>query len=523
MKKVIRLVGIQIWALVGDMFTLGDIRKKRPKALYAGILLFLLAMGSIAFLYCFMIGKGLMMYDSLDILPPLVMAVTSMIVLMTTIFKVKGTIFGFRDYDMVMSLPVSTGGIVASRVILLYGINLMFVLMIMIPMMIAYGILAKPEVIFYVIGGISILFLPLVPIILASVLGTLVTYVATRFRHTNLVSIIISVAVLAAIIGLSFMTKGSGQEMVNISRTLTEQTNAIYPLAELYTKAVCNADLIAFMKFILISLAAFILYSYIIGKVFRKMNSVVMAGNYRANFKMGELRTSTPLKALYVKELKRYFSSPLYVLNTGIGIVLLTIGAVALFFLEPEKLLGDPQASSMLFMGGPVFLSFCVMMSCTTMASISLEGRNLWIIKSLPVPAGTIFRSKLLVNLTIISPALIDAVLISIILDMGVLKAVFMILVTIVCSLFTALFGLLVNLKLPNFTWTTEVLVIKQSAASIVSIFTGIGVAALQIALLALINSFVPTYLIYVGLIALVDLLLYRALMTYGTKRFLQL
>jgi ABC-2 type transport system permease protein len=523
MKKVLRLVGVQIWALVGDMFSIGDIKKKRPKALYAGIVLFFLAMGSIAFLYCYMIGKGLMMYNSIDILPPLVMAVTSIIVLLTTIFKVKGTIFGFRDYDMVMSLPVSTGGIVASRVILLYGINLMFVLMIMIPMMAAYGILANPELIFYITGGICILFLPLIPIILASVLGTLVTYVASRFRHTSLVSIIISLGVIAAVVGLSFMTKGSGQEMVNIGRNLTEQTNSIYPLAELYTKAVCYKDLIAFAQFILISLAAFVLYSYIIGKMFRKMNSAVMAGTYRTNFKMGELRTSTPLKALYVKELKRYFSSPLYVLNTGIGVVMLTIGAIALIFIEPEKLFGDPQAASMLFMGGPVFLSFCVMMSCTTMASISLEGRNLWIIKSLPVPAGTIFRSKLLVNLTIISPALIDAVLISIFLDMGFVKAFFMVLVTIVCSLFTSLFGLLVNLKLPNFTWTTEVLVIKQSAASLISIFTGIGVAGLQAVLLYAIHSFVPTYLIYVGLIALVDLLLYRTLMSYGTKRFLQL
>jgi ABC-2 type transport system permease protein len=207
---------------------------------------------------------------------------------------------------------------------------------------------------------------------------------------------------------------------------------------------------------------------------------------------MGELRTSTPLKALYVKEIKRYFSSPLYVLNTGIGIVLLTIGAIALAFVDLDKILGDPRATTMFLKGGPVFLSFCVMMSCTTMASISLEGRNLWIIKSLPVPTKTIFQSKILVNLTIIAPAIIDAILISIFLDMGAVTALFMILVTIVCSLFISLFGLLVNLRLPNFTWTTEVLVIKQSAASLISIFTGIGVVGLQAILLALIKSFTP-------------------------------
>ncbi len=523
MKKVMRLVSVQLWALAGDMFSIGNSKKKKPRALYAGLLLFFLFMGAVAFLYCYMIGKGLMLYDSIDILPPLVMAATSMIVLLTTIFKVKGTIFGFRDYDMVMSLPVSTGGIVASRVILLYGLNLMFVLMLMVPMMVAYGILAQPEFSFYLLGGIATLFLPLVPIILASVLGTLVTYVATRFRHTNMVSIIISIAVLVAIIGLSFTTGGSDQKLVDISRSLAEQTNATYPLAELYTKAVCNYDLIAFAQFLLISLVAFVAYTYIVSKVFRKMNSVVMAGTKRANYKLGELRTSSPLKALYIKEIKRYFSSSLYILNTGIGIILLTIGSIALIFIDLDKLIENPQAVTMLWKGMPVFLSFCIMMSCTTMASISLEGRNLWIIKSLPVPTKTIFHSKILVNLTILAPALIDAMLVGIFKGMGLSTALLMILVTIVCSLFTSLFGLLVNLKFPNFTWTSEVLVIKQSAATIITIFTGMGVAALQAAFLVFIKSYTPAYLVYIGLLVLIDLLLYKALMSYGTKRFLTL
>jgi ABC-2 type transport system permease protein len=72
-------------------------------------------MSAISFFYSFMVGSGLKMFNSLDILPALMMAVTCVIILMTTVFKVKGTVFGFRDYDMVMSLPVSIGGIVASR------------------------------------------------------------------------------------------------------------------------------------------------------------------------------------------------------------------------------------------------------------------------------------------------------------------------------------------------------------------------------------------------------------------------
>ncbi len=524
MKKILRLFSVQVWAMLGDMFSIGNSRKKKPKALYAGILLFVIVMSSIAFFYCYMIGRGLILYDSIEILPPMIMAVTSVIVLLTTIFKVKGTIFGFRDYDLIMSLPVSTGGIVASRVILLYSINFAFVMMIMVPMMAAYGLLARPGIMFYLTGTLMMFFVPLVPIILASVLGTLVAFAASRFRHSNLVSILVSVLALVSFIGLFSLTSGnSGEEMINISKQLTKQVNSIYPLADLYTKAVFHRDSMAMIGFLLISLGSFFLYSYLIGKVFRKLNSVVMAGRYRTKFKMGELKTATPLKALFRKEIKRYFSSPIYVLNTGIGVILLTIGAIALFFVDLEKLAGNPQVAGMLSQGGPLFVSFCIITSCTTMASVSIEGRNLWIAKSLPVPAGMIFASKVLVNLVVIAPALIDGLLIAIAMKLSYTEGFLLILVTIVLSLYVSLFGLVINLKLPNLNWTSETVVVKQSAATMISLFGGFGIIALQVLFLVIFKAFVPAYLLYIGIMSVAVLLLYRTLMSYGVKRFQEL
>ncbi len=523
MKKVMRLFSVQVWAMLGDMFSIGNSRRKKPKLLYAGILLFVIFMSGLAFFYCYMIGKGLMYYDSIEILPPLIMAATSIIVLMTTIIKVKGTIFGFRDYDLIMSLPVSNGKIVASRVILLYSINFIFVFMLMVPMMVAYGLLMRPDIGFYLAGAITMFLVPLVPIILASVLGTLVSFVAARFRYSNLISILFSMLLLISFLGLSLTAGKPGNEMINISRYLAEQVNALYPLADLYTKAVIEGDIRALLSFLLISVGAFCLYSYLIGKLFRKLNSLVMVGRNRTKFRMGELKTTTPLKALFRKEMKRYFSSPIYVLNTGLGIVLLTIGAIALFFVDPEKLFGSLQVAGLFSQIGPLFLSFCIVTCCTTMASISLEGRNLWIAKSLPVTAGTIFASKLLVNLLVTAPALFDAILISFALGLSLTEGIIMVLVTTVISLSVSLLGLVVNLKLPNFNWTSETVVVKQSAATMISLFAGFAMVGLQVLFLVVIKAFVPAYLLYLGFMTIVAFLLYRTLMTYGVKRFHEL
>lgn len=523
MKKVMRLVSVQLWAVLGDMLAIGKSRTKKPKVLYASVLFFILLMSSISFFYSFMVGMGLKMYHSLDILPALMMAVVCVIILMTTVFKIKGTIFGFRDYDMIMSLPVSTGAVVACRLIILYAFNFMFVIIMIVPMMVAYGILAEPNVMFYIICFVSMFFIPLVPIVIASFLGTFIAWAASKFRYSNLLNIIFTLGLLSMFIGLSFTIKDNGQELVDIGKGITGQVNSLYPLAQLFTDAVVNYDIAAFLMFLAISVAAFLLYTALVKLSFKKINTLIMTGRYHVNFKMGEIRTSSPLKALYIKELKRYFSSTLYVLNTGFGIVMLTLGSIAAIFVDLDKVLGDPQAAPMFANNSPLFISFCIVMTCSSMCSISLEGKNLWIIKSMPVTAKTVYLAKILVNLTIISPAVIDTVILGAVLNLGALKTLILVLVTLASSVFIAFYGLLINLLLPNLNWTSEVVVIKQSAASMVTIFSGMAYVAVQFLLFVLLRSFIGAYLGYFLITVILDIALYIIITTYGKKRYLEL
>jgi len=523
MYNIICLVRVQMGTVLVDMLSLGNNRKRKPKALYAGLVLFALVMGSVAFFYSLMIGKGLLMFDSIELLPALMMAVTSIVVLFTTAFKVKGTIFGFKDYDMVMSLPVSTGGIVASRLILLYSLNMVFVCIVMIPMMIAYSILAKPDILFYAFGLILMLALPLIPIVIASIFGTIIAYAASKFRYSSLVSIVVSFGLLLAIMGISFMTGDTGRELVDISKALTNKVNAIYPLANLYSLAISNYDIMALFTFLAISLLGFLLYSILVGKVFKKVNTLIMTGKSRSNYRIGELRQSSPIKALYNKEIRRYFSSPIYVLNTGFGIVMLTIAAIALIFVDLEKLTGDPQLALLIKNSGPVFIAFCLSTTCTTAASISMEGKSLWIIKSLPISAKSIFISKIAVNLSVAAPALLDALIIGIILKYDLIQIFYLITTTIVIAIFISLLGLVVNLKFPNFNWTTEAIVVKQSASSMIAAFSGMGIAGILFLLVTVIPSANLPYLIFLGLMVIANIALYRILITWGSKQFTKL
>ena len=520
MKKVMRLVSVQLWAVLGDMLSIGNLKKKKPKALYLGIGLFVIFMSGISFFYNLMIGSGLMMFDSLTLLPPIMMSVVCIILLMTTILQIKGTIFGFKDYDMVMALPISTGGIVASRLIILYSINMVFVMMLLLPMMLAYGILAQPTILFYVFGLIAMLFVPLVPIVIASFIGTLIAYVASKFRRNNLLNIVLIMGLLAAFFAMSFRIEDNGEKLVDIGRTMTAQVYSLYPLAKLYTLAVVEQDILSLGLFLGISSLSFAVYTILVKKVFKQMNTAIMTGRARSNYKLGSLKTASPLKALYLKELKRYFSSTLYVTNTAFGIVMLTLASVSLFFVDPQTIFGEQMPGNMLAAIGPTIISFCVMMCCTTMSSISLEGKNLWIIKSLPVEPRTVYLAKIYVNLTVLSPALIDAVLLGLALKAEPLIILLMVLITAVLSVFISFYGLLINLLLPNFNWSNETVVIKQGAAAMVTIFSSIGIVAIQFPLMVIIPSMTIAYLGYILIMLAINGGLYAILLRYGTKRF---
>ncbi|MDD4113479.1 MAG: hypothetical protein PHC56_10695 [Herbinix sp.] len=520
MKKVMRLVSVQLWAMLGSMFAIGEKKKKKTGALYAGFVFFVILMSSLSFFYSYLTGMGLRQFGSIELLPSLFMSLTSIIVLFTSIYKVKGTLFGFKDYDMVMSLPVSNGQIVASRLILLYAINIVFVLIIMVPMMIAYGILIRPGMEFYAFSILMLFFIPLIPIIIASFLGTILTYLSMRFRYSNIVYMGFSFLLFIAMIVLPFFIGDSEQALVEMSQEINNQINNIYPLSQLYYKAVAKGNIISLIIFIGLSILAFVVFSLLVGRVFKQMNTVIMTGRYKANYKLKGLRSSTPLKALYRKDLKRYFASPIYVMNTGFGVVMMVLAAIALPFIDLNRIIGELNISNAITDIVPIFITFCISTASTTMASISIEGKNIWVVKSLPVTVLQIFTSKILVNATIITPALIASIFISYIMKMSLIKIIIVLLVSVSFSVFVSLYGLVINLSFPYLSWTNETVIVKQSTASMISIFTGMGMVAIQYLLIMLLGNAIGGMMLFMALLWIINIVLFKRLSKVGKRQF---
>ena len=465
----------------------------------------------------------------LKLLPEMMMAVTCVITIITTINKVKGTLFGFKDYDQIMSLPVKTSKIVASRLLLLYIINITFTLVIMIPAAIAYGILAEASIYFYVTSLFTVIFIPVIPMITASLLGTVITMIASKFRHSNLINLIFTFTLLIGIMGASLFSGDSEEKLGQMSAILIKQVDGIYPLAGMYGRAVCEFDVSSLILFIFVSILAFLVFASIVGYNFKAINTSLFAAKTRVDYKVGSLKQTSPFKALFRKELRRYFSSSLYILNTAFGIVMMTIGAVATIFLSPKTLadiVEAPGAAGLVGALAPVLVSMCIAMTFITACSISLEGKNLWILKISPVSAKTIFQSKIAVSLTITLPAIIlDGLLLTVGLKLSFAESVLLIVMPAAYAFFTAISGLIINLSLPNLNWTMEVSVIKQSAASMAATFGGLFAVAFPALLLYVLRDYPSVYVNAFSTLVIIitTIILYHYLNTKGEKKFLEL
>ncbi|MEA5004774.1 MAG: hypothetical protein VB081_14900, partial [Christensenella sp.] len=98
------------------------------------------------------------------------------------------------------------------------------------------------------------------------------------------------------------------------------------------------------------------------------------------------------------------------------------------------------------------------------------------------------------------------------------LYVVLMYAIPVAYSFFGAMFGLKCDLNSPKLDWTSEVTVVKQSKPVLLTMLVGM-ILAIVPALLALPFGTLPVIAAFV-LVVVLDILLYRNLMSKGVRQF---
>lgn len=448
-------------------------------------LLFGLVLGGIGvvvlLLLCGFYSFGIaMVLDTMDILPVLLalMAVAATIPTLTSSFyKTGNLLFAFGDYEMVFSLPVRTSIVVASRLALSYLMNLAFVLFLMVPAGIVYAGMAKPGAGFYVVYVLGIFIMPLLPLTVGAIISAVIAVISARFKRKNLMNIVLSLAAIVIIMVLSMQTNRIEQAFDEIAAFLPTLAGRIYPPAQWFMLAAAEGNMLAFGTFAAVSIVPFALFSLLLGAHYKRVYTWVASVGGHTAYKRKDVKAKSPVGALLAREWRRYFATPIYVVNTAVGPVLMVLAAGAFAFLSDQQLaaLFDvPGFSSMMTSAAPVVLAGLCVLTCTTAVSISLEGKSLWLLRSLPVRTADIFFAKAMVNVLLLAPGIvISAVLVALKIRPTVVEAIFLVLLPLAYSFVIALVGLVANLFFPMMQWKNETMVVKRSMAVTVALFGG--------------------------------------------------
>ena len=189
------------------------------------------------------------------------------------------------------------------------------------------------------------------------------------------------------------------------------------------------------------------------------------------------IKQKTVFGALLKKEFKRFTSSANYMLNCAIGSVFMIAAGIAALVKLSEVFNYEDLAAIMSGFAPSIAIAGVMLissMNTITAPSISLEGKNLWIVKTLPLDARLMLKAKVFLHVIVtLVPAAFLSVCLSVSLKLTPVVAIISFAITVVFVFLSAEFGLLLNLNHPNLKWSNETAVIKQSLPVFIAMFAG--------------------------------------------------
>ena len=449
-----------------------------------------------------------------------------------SVFNTHSTLYLAKDNDLLLALPIPVSKILFARISGVYLMGLMYELIAMVPALIIWFVYADLTV----LGVIFSLLIPFVlsvfVLTLSCVLGWVVALVSSKIKNKSFITVILSLAFIAA---YYFFYMRAYEMLMSIVTNAEAVGNSVKNVLALFYQMGLAAEgsISSMMLFTGIILALFAVVYIVLSRTFIKIATTNKGSSGpKKKISVGkEAKVSSIDKALLFKERKRFTSSANYMMNCGLGTVFILAAAVALFIAgdklsEPmNQLFGEKEGFLLL-----IATATAAMMSCmndTTAPSVSLEGKSLWLLQSLPVDPWKVLWAKVRLPWYITSiPSIVLTLACEYVFEFDALEWFVMFAVVMIFIMFMAEFGLIMNLLKPNLEWTNEVIPVKQGLAVFVAMFGGwILVAAFALAYVLLDEIMSPVvFLIFVAVVMLAAVAVAEWwLRTKGRKIFAEL
>ena len=439
-----------------------------------------------------------------------------------SVFNTYSSLYQAKDNDMLLSMPIPTSRILLVRLSGIYAMGLMYELVVMIPTVLIWLMNAP----FSMVGTIHVLLIPLVLslliLVLSAILGWVVALIAARVKHKNIITVLVSLVFIAAYYYLYARAYSFIQVLLlNLDTLGSKLKIALYPLYHMGMAA--QGNILSMIVFTTIVVAAFVIAYWVLSRSFLRL-ATANRGVAKSAYKEQCVKVRSVRGALLQKEFSRFTGSANYMLCCGLGVILMPVSAAV--FVWKADLVREFSSLPAVREYIPLLAiaAICLLMTMNDMAapSISMEGKSLWIVQSLPVSAKQVLLSKLKLPLLLTWISAVPLVIaVEWLIKPGLLNGILILAASYAYAALMAEIGLVLNLKMPNLHWTSEIIPLKQSAPVTIVLFGGWLVIAALAGIYVLLRNVVSVTAFGILLCAVLLIAagwLYRWLMTKGAK-----
>lgn len=447
-----------------------------------------------------------------------------------SVFSTQSQLFEAKDNELLLSMPISPSVILLSRMVFLVLMNYVYEAFIMVPAFVVFWatvpeMVSTMTVLMFVLCFLT---LPLLSLSVSALFGWMLSLITSKMRRKNIFITVASFVLLGLYFSVYFRIEGYMERLINNGAEIASAVqNAIFP-AYSFGKAISDGNITEATLFVMLCLVPFVALNILISIFFQRI--VTDSGEQKKKTQgRFNYKKYTPGLSLFKKELSYFLSRPQYIMNSALGVIFAVVFSLLI------ALNGDAVVSTV----GAVFsgtensipemlcLSLCLLISFSFISapSLSLEGKNLWFIKSIPVDPKTVLMSKVMLHVAVCVPlVLVSSTVCVLSVKMNPFQTILFMLAPIAVAVFEAFFGVTVNLSFPKFDWTSETVVIKQSAATVITMFSTLGIVGIPTFVFAeLMNNGVQATVfltVFTAGFIIASVMLYRYLSTRGVRKF---
>ena len=443
-----------------------------------------------------------------------------------SVFNTYSGLYLAKDNDLLLSMPIPVRYIITARLLNVYLLGTMYAATAFLPALIVYWCLAGATAARVVCGVVMFLIVSAVVLILSCLLGWVVAKISLRLKNKSFISVFISLAFIGAYYFFYFKARDLISVMVaHAGEYGAKIKGAAYGLY-LFGR-IGEGDWIATAIFLVGTAIVFALVCYVLSHSFLKI-ATASGNTTKQRYTEKRAKEKSAFGALLSKEFSRFTSSPNYMLNCGLGILLIPVCGVFLL-IKGRAILGVIGGA---FSGKPdiaavaLCLVLCLLSSMNDSAapSVSLEGKSIWVPQSLPIPLKTAIRAKTAAQVLLSGvPMLVAVVCAQFAVEGSAALRALIFVMPLVYVFFSAVLCTVIALRMPVMNWTNEITPIKQSGGVLLAIFGGWAICAV----IGLLYLFVGWrlggtlyLLLWTVVLAALTLLLQRWLDTKGAATF---